>query len=579
MYLKKTPTKKGRISLSAVHGFRDNNGRVRQRTIKTFGYVDELAKKYEDPIAHFTEVVSEMDKQRLATQGPQTIEIHPLQKVDKRTQNRKYVGDAVSLAYYNALGIEQAVRSGMRYKKAKFDCNAILRLLVMQRLLDPCSKRAALSHADKHFFKSDFSDNDVYRSLDEFARLSDSIISKMNSTIAKSGIRDLSCGYYDCTNYYFESDEDDFRKKGVSKEHRPNPIVQMGLMQDDFGIPVSFNLYAGNTHDSDTLIDALPKAKKAADMKRVVTVADKGMNSSRNIIATILRGDGFVFSQSIRGTKSSANLRKWVVCDNDYVIFDGGEFKMKARYDTKTVRVSKEESHDGHSHKIDVPVLIVAFWSRKHAQRARHEREKVLQKANKIIKSKGLYTKATNIGAAKYVNNIEIDANTGEILHNKNKMEIDWEKVKKDEECDGYYCIITSEVNWEPKKVIEKYRELWKIEETFKVTKSFLKARPVFVWTKNRIKAHFLTCYIALTIERIIEHALGHKYCAGQILQDMRQVMCSSINEEWWLFDYRSNLTDELFRLIGEDSPRKYMRKSDIKALLNKGKKVLWQMK
>lgn len=576
MYLKKTPNKKGRISLSAVQGYRDN-GRVRQRTIETFGFVDELEKQFDDPIAHFTEVVALMDEARLAEEGSQTITIHPHQKVDKRTTNRKYVGDAIPLAYYNALEIESVVRSYMRTSKTKFDVNSLLRLLVSERLLAPGSKHAAWQAAHRHFFKTDLLESDVYRGLSELSRMKEAIISKMNACIAQAGIRDLSCGYYDCTNYYFESEGDDFRKKGVCKEHLPNPIVQMGLMQDENGIPVDFHLFSGNTHDDATLIDALPQAKRAAGLKRVVTVADKGMNCSRNIIATVARGDGFVFSQSIRGTKSKQELRSWVLSDEDYIVQDNGEFKMKARCDTKTITVTKEDSCDGKEHKIEVPVQVVAFWSRKYAKRARHEREKVLEKSRQLVNFPGKYTKATHLGAAKYVKNIAFDAKTGEVLQCAHAPEIDYAAIEADAACDGYYCIITSEVDWEPSRVIDTYRELWRIEESFKVTKSYLKARPVFVWTPEHIEAHFLTCYIALTIERIIEHALGHTYSAGEILQDLRALQCSQAEGEWWLSDYRSNLTDKLFDLIGEETPRKWMKTSALKNLFNKNKKVRWQ--
>lgn len=575
MYLKKTPNKKGRISLSAVQGYRDN-GRVRQKTYENFGYLDELEKEYSDPIAHFTQVVADMNAERHQEQSPQTIEIHPLKKVDKRSTNRRYSGDAVLLAYYNALGIEATLRSNMRSRKTKYDINALLRLLVIERLCAPGSKHAAWECADKHFFKANLSKSDIYRGLDELSSMSKAIISKMNSSISDANIRDLSCGYYDCTNYYFESEGDEFRKKGVSKEHRPNPIVQMGLMQDSNGIPVNFCLFEGNTHDDATLIDALPETKKAANVSRVVTVADKGMNCARNIIATIARGDGFVFSQSIRGTKSKRKLRDWVLCDKGYEVQQNGEFKMKARQDIKTVKVSKKDSHDGKAHEVDVEVQVVAFWSRKYAERARHERERVLEKSRQLVANPAKYTRATHLGAAKYVQNLEFDIETGEIVTNPKAPVLDEAAIAADEACDGYYCIITSETNWKPERVIETYRELWKIEETFKVTKSYLKARPVFVWTQEHIKAHFLTCYIALTIERIIEHALGHQYCAGEILQDIRNLKCSRAEEQWWLSDYRSDLTDKLFELIGEETPRKWMKTSEIKSLFANNKEVRW---
>lgn len=348
-------------------------------------------------------------------------------------------------------------------------------------------------------------------------------------------------------------------------------------MQDGNGVPVDFNLFPGNTHDDATLIDALPEAKRAAGMGRVVTVADKGMNCARNIIATVARGDGFVFSQSIRGAKSRRELREWVLSDGGYDVRGDGEFKMKSRQDVKLVKVPREDSRDGKAHEVEVPVLVVAFWSREYAERARHEREKVLQKSEQLVKSPGKYTKATHLGAAKYVRNVEFDADTGEVIDNPKKPELDLKAIDEDAACDGYYCIVTSETSWEPGHVIDTYRELWRIEESFKVTKSHLRARPVFVWTREHIQAHFLTCYIALAIERVIEHALGHRHSAGEILGDLRAQECVHAEGEWWLLSHRTDLTDELFSLIGEEAPRKWMTMSSLKALFRKGKEVRWK--
>ena len=578
MYLKKDRKKDGRVYLSITESYRDARGRSRNRTVRSLGYLDDLEREWGPGALGRAEAIrDELTAERRAAAAPVAVELHMAQKVDKRAANRMAAGDAVPMAYYHALGIESAVRSGMRGRRAGFDVNALLRLLVMERLLAPGSKRAAWERAGRHFYRCDLGEHDVYRGLTEIARMSGAIVSKANSSIAGAGIRDLSCGYYDCTNYYFESDGDELRRRGVSKEHRPSPIVQMGLMQDANGIPVDFHVFPGNVHDGDTLIDALPEAKRAAGMGRVVTVADKGMNCARNIAATVARGDGFVFSQSIRGTKSARELREWVTSEEGYSASADGTFKMKSRQDVKSVRVPKGDSADGREHAVEVDVQVVAFWSRKYAERARHERERVLEKSRQLVASPGKYTRATHLGAAKYVRNVSFDAETGEVVECAKSPELDLAAIEADAACDGYYCIVTSETGWEPAKVVETYRELWRIEESFKVTKSHLGARPVFVWTPEHVRAHFLTCYLALVIERLIEHALGHRHSAGAILRDMRALECSELEADIWLFDHRTDLTDELFALIGEEAPRKYMRRSAIRKLFGKGKEVRWE--
>jgi hypothetical protein len=311
-----------------VQAYRDESGKKRQRTVETFGFVVELEREFEDPVAHFRALVAEMDAERLREEAPATIEIHPRQKVDKResARLRRHVGDALACWWLDALGVEAAVRNGMRGRRVGYDPNAALRLLVCERLLDPGSKRAAWEARDSHFFRAELTDDDVYRALGELDGLSDRIVGACNRSIAANSGRDESLVYYDVTNYFFECDPDadGLRRKGVSKEHRPNPIVQMGLLQDAEGIPIAYDLFRGNTNDCETLLPVL-RRRRERGQGRVVVVADKGMNCSDNIAGIVAGGDGFVFSQSIRGTRSTSELREWALSEEGYEASPDGE--------------------------------------------------------------------------------------------------------------------------------------------------------------------------------------------------------------------------------------------------------------
>ncbi len=582
MYLKKTPTRSGRVSLSAVQGYRDERGKNRQRTVRTFGFVDELEKSYDDPVAHFRAVVAEMDAERLREEAPATIAIHPRQKVDKResSQLRRHVGDALACWWLDALGVETAVRNGMRGRKSEYDLNAALRLLVCERLLDPGSKLAAVSNAGRHFFRAELTDDDVYRALTELDRLSGRVVDACNRSIARNAGRDQSVVYYDVTNYFFECDpdEDGPRRKGVSKEHRPNPIVQMGLLQDSEGIPIAYDLFEGNVNDCETLLPVL-KRRGERGLGRVVVVADKGMNCSDNIAGIVARGDGFVFSQSIRGTRSTSELRRWALSDEGYAGPEDGEFRIKSRQDGKVVHLKEVDTFDRRKKDEDVEVKVVAMWSRKYAERARHEREKVLEKSRQLVADPGAYTRATHYGAAQFVRGVTFDKRTGEVLtDSKTKPQIDEGAIARAAELDGYYLIITSETDWEDSRILDTYRELWRIEESFRVTKTGgLDSRPVWVWTEEHIRAHFLTCYLALLIVRLSQRALPSHPSAEALLADMRALDCSYADDGWWLFDHRTDLTDEIFALVGLDAPTKWMRTKDIKALFAKGKQLRWK--
>ena len=582
MYLKKTPTKSGRVSLSAVQGYRDESGRTRQRTVRTFGFVDKLEREFEDPVAHFRAVVAEMDAERLREEAGATIEIHPGQRVDKRESGRlrRHAGDALACWWLDALGVEAAVRNGMRGRRVGYDPNAALRLLVCERLLDPGSKRAAWEARDSHFFRAELSDDDVYRALDELDRLSDRIVGACNRSIAANSGRDESLVYYDVTNYFFECDPDadGLRRRGVSKEHRPNPIVQMGLLQDAEGIPIAYDLFRGNTNDCETLLPVL-RRRRERGQGRVVVVADKGMNCSDNIAGAVAGGDGFVFSQSIRGTRSTSELRRWVLDDAGYEGPADGEFRMKSRQDSKTLHLKEVDTFDCSRRDEDVEVKVVAMWSRKYAERARHEREKVLERARQLVERPGAYTRATHYGAAQYVRGVTFDAKTGEVLEEAGvRPQIDQAAIDEAARLDGYYLIVTSETDWEDSRILDAYRELWRIEESFRVTKTGgLESRPVWVWTESHIRAHFLTCYLALLIVRLSQRALPSHPSARALLEDMRDLDCSYADDGWWLFDHRTDLTDEIFALVGEEAPRKWMRTADVRALFKKGKKIRWR--
>lgn len=388
------------------------------------------------------------------------------------------------------------------------------------------------------------------------------------------GIRDATCVFYDVTNYYFEVDEPGgLRQKGVSKEHRKGPIVQMGLLQDSGGIPIGYRLFPGNTPDACTMLDVLEGMKRDYRCQRVVAVGDKGNNCSTNIAALTARGDGFVYSQSIRGTKSGAKLKKWVLSEAGYARTCDGEghvtYKVKSRQGYKTVTV---EGDDGKEKKVRVDVKYVAFWSEKYQRRARKERQAAIDKARKLVSNPGAYTAATHFGAAKYVKGMRVDAKTGELVGAADVLEFDEERLAAEEACDGYYCIVTSETDMSDGEIIEAYRGLWKIEESFKVTKSDLETRPVYVSREEHIEAHFLTCYVALCILRIIQAATGGRYSARVIADELAAMCGTRLEGNWWRFDHRTDASDDLCRMAGVDLTRQNMQLKDIKAALSQAK-------
>ena len=572
MFLKRITQKSGRTKLCVYESYREG-ARTRQRTVRALGYADELAAEHDDPVAWAESVVEEMNAEREAERQSAQVEIHPMQLVDKRAANRRNAGCAAALAVYSGLGIEVVLRNRSRGRAFSFDLSAVMRLLVVERILEPGSKRAAWERRGRHFFRCDLSLDDVYRGMDELAAARDSVVAAMNRAIASSGGRDASSVYYDVTNYYFECDPDGpdgLRERGVSKERRPLPIVQMGMLQDADGVPISYRLFRGNTTDGQTMVPVLADMKAEQGIGRVVAVADKGLNNSDNIAALVGRGDGFVLSQSLRGTRSDAGMKAWATSGDGWTTA-GEDFRMKSMQGWKTLHLRAEDTADGRARDERVPVKWIALWSGKYDRRAKAERARVIERARDLVAHPGRHARHTHHGAASYVRNVAFD-DDGSVATNR-ELSIDEGAIAEAERYDGYYLICTSEVGWDDGRVLDTYRELWRIEESFRVTKSELEARPVFVWTTPRIEAHFLTCYVGLVILRLPRRATGIH--ASRIREEIAAMSCSALCANWWLFDHRTDESDAMLEAVGvPELRRKNMRTGEVRAAFAKAKRA-----
>jgi hypothetical protein len=250
---------------------------------------------------------------------------------------------------------------------------------------------------------------------------------------------------------------------------------------------------------------------------------------------------------------------------------EGGGFKSKSKQGFKTVRLKAADTADGKARDVEVEVKYVAFWSEKYERRARHEREKAVEKARALVADPGAYTKATSHGAAQYVRNLHFDKETGEVADGS-ALELDLDAIAEAERYDGYYLIVTSETGWDDGRVIDTYRELWRIEESFKVTKSEIVARPVYVWTPAHIEAHFLTCYIALVILRLLQLATGLP--CSRIREEIAAMNCVNVDANWWVCTHRTDDSDRLVESVGlEGLKLKNLRTADAKAILAKAAK------
>ena len=578
MFVKKQRRKNGRTYLSVVQGYRDEHGKTKTKHVRSLGYLDELERLYDDPVAHFRAEVEAENEAARAGSAPITVTLHPLKRIDKRAEGRVEMGAAVPSAYFHRdLGIGDFFERKRTARGFAYDPCRILELLCWNRISDPGSKRAAFAARGRFPRKCNFALDDVYASLDYLADNADALVKHMNASLEEArGPRDRARLYYDVTNYYFEidgEDEDGLRKRGVSKEHRPEAIVQMGLLLDAKGVPMDYELFPGNVNDMSTMLPMMRKAglrdAQNPDGERVVVVADKGLNTSDNIAACTLDGNGFVLSQSVR--KATKKLKAWVLDESGYAESESGSFKVKSRIADKAVHVTGE---DGRRRKVMVPVKEVAFWSRDFYERARHERAKVIEKSKAAI-ARGDMSAAVARSSAKYAKDVPVVKATGERAgHN---WVLDEEKIAADAEMDGYYCIITSEQEWDERDIIGAYRGLSRIEESFRVLKGAMDARPVYVWTEPHIRAHFLVCYVALMVMRLmqadVERMTGTRPSAEAVAEALSNMVGHRLDANVYHFDYRTDLTDALCDAVGIDLSREAMTKSQMNRVMSVVKK------
>ena len=571
MFLKKTPNKSGRINLAIVDGYYDKaTKKTKHKVIESLGYLDELEKQYDDPIDYFTKRAKKLTEEKKARQAPINFTFYDSDRLCVGDNLRKNFGYAALSKIYHELELDKFLNNRQRHTKESYDANTILKMLVYSRILAPASKKSSFDHREMFFEKTNYSLDDVYRCLSFLNKHKETIQVWINDKIKENYGRDTSLIYYDVTNYYFETDEqNDFLRKGVSKEHRPNPIVQMGLFMDNNAIPLTYELFAGNTNDCLTYRPNFGRIKKQFNLGRVISVADKGMTTGDNIWYTINTPahDGYVFSMSIRGAEKS--MKKYVLDDDGYVWL-GKEYKRKSRKYPRTIQVT---STSGKKIKKQVDEKQIVFWSEKYAKRAKAEREATLAKARDLAANPGSYTRATSYGAAKYIKKVDYDKDTGEILTASSILDIDEDLIREEEALDGYYMLLTSEMDTPDDKIIDMYRGLWRIEESFKITKSELEARPVYVWTREHIEAHFLTCFVALTISRILEMKLEHKYSAGRIIDSLSRAECSLLQQNYYVFDYYDEVLKDIGNVTNIDFSKRIRTLGEIKQVIADSKK------
>ena len=602
MFVKKSISN-GRTFLSFAQGYRID-GKVRHKTIEKIGYLDDLKKEYDDPISHFKELAKLKNNDEIKDF---TIKNLNTKSIDS-TSKAKNLGYVVLREIYKELDLDKFMNEKNKNLKIKYNLNEIFSLLIFSRIMYPGSKKEAYEKRDRFFEKfNNFELKDIYRSLDYFNSYKEEIETLLWNKTKDSYNRKTDNLYYDCTNYYFEINYNDtdlvdeegnilekgYRKRGPEKNHRPDPIIEMGLLMDSTNFPIFYDLFPGNESEKLSLLPITRKIKKNCNLGRTVIVADRGLNTSDNIYFIAGNNhnsnlDGYIYGQSVRG--ADEEFKKWVLDQKDYIseivkkddgspetfrqmifednVFKGYEeknviFKHKSRIYPRELSVTVDKNSKK-KRKVTTDQKQMVYYSQKYADKQKRDRNIMIERAKDLIANPQKYNRVTASGSAAYINNIKFDKKTGAIADGLN-LSLKLDKIKEEEKYDGYYSIVTSEINMSDRELRDKYRGLSKIEETFKITKSELNTRPVLVWTKSHIESHFLTCFVSLVITRLLESKLGNKYSIHKIIESLKAYNSINIEHDLCMQNYKDEIIDDLEKIFNINFSRKYLTLSEIK--------------
>jgi len=582
MFVRKNSCTNGRILLTFARSYREN-GKNKQKHLETIGYLDDLEKIYDDPMAHFREIARQRTQVETLAAEPIRLTLGPTTEISQSDIGLKNLGYAVLEKIYHELGVHTFFQRHGNRLNIDFNLNAVFRLLVYSHILDPGSKKQAYDQQNQFFETMAPSLESVYRSLDYFDRFNLDLQSWLNEAVKKQYGRNQEYAYYDVTNYYFEIDEEDeLRRRGPSKEHRLNPIIQMGLLIDSQGLPLAYHLFPGNQSEKLSLNPLLNRLKEDYGLGRLVVVADKGLNCGDNIACQLAQGNGYIYSQSIRG--GDQEFKQYVLEQSGYRV-NGENSKGKSRIYPKEITFTDAL---GKKKKIRIDQKQVVFYSQDYADKARYERSRTLAKAQKYLQSPSSLNRALAYSAASYIKGLQYDKDR-EIVETKSMLYLDEAKIREEEQFDGYYAIVTSELDKSDGEIIETYHGLWKIEETFKISKSDFKTRPIYVSLEAHIEAHFLTCFVALLLTRILELRMNQAklpavdgcpkkdgkrvFSASELIDSLRKYSCSHIGENIYNFHYTDTVIRSMEQVFGVELNLKYRKRGEIKKFIAAMKK------
>ena len=554
---------------------RIDSNKVITQNVEKLGRVDELMNKMglsrDEVIEWANKRVQEMNE----SSGPVMISLSPTARLNMDEQRTFRAGYLFLQDIYYSLKMKSIFRNIERKYKYRFDLDAIASDLVYARILYPTSKRGSYEIANTFLEKPSYQEYDIYRGLSILAKETDYIQSEVykNSNFVTN--RDNRVLYYDCSNFYFEIEQaDELRKYGKSKEHRPNPIVQMGLFMDGDGIPIAFDLFDGASNEQPSLKPLEKKLIKEFGFEKFIVCTDAGLGSEANRRFNDVSGRGFIVTQSLKKLgeqerRAAMDNENWRRLSDGKPVRDFESIKSDPEAHADEIYY-KERIHDGSS---VIGQLMIVTYSPSYALYQKSIRDAQLQRAEKMLSTGNVKRQRKNQNDPfRFVKETSVTQD-GEIAEKK-VYELDDTAIEKEAAFDGFYAVCTNLIDDSTKDILAVSEGRWKIEESFRIMKTDFASRPVFVSREDRIRAHFLTCYLSLLIYRLLEKKLGNNYSSSQIIRTLREYNMLKISGEGFVPEYtRSVLTDRLHDVFGFRTDMKIISPSKMRSIISSTKK------
>ena len=565
-FLKKTNNKKGTyLQIYESYYDPDRKGGA-HRSYKPIGYVHELVESgIADPISHFQVEVDELNR------------LHAEKKKEEKVRTISDESPEKLLGYFplkninDSLRVKQYIDIMQTATDYRFNVFDMMSALVYSRVVHPCSKAKTYDEVLPKLFEStDFSLDQIYTGLEYLGMEYEKVIEIYNHQVNLKYKFDTSHTYFDCTNFYFEIDrEDDFRRKGPSKENRHEPLVGLGLLLDANQIPIGMKLYPGNESEKPVMRDVIDSLKTRNNISgRTIQVADKGLNCGNNIMHALKEGDGYIFSRSVKTLSEKEKV--WVLLPNDYreIKNSSGDvlYKIKECIDDFEYEIDDEKS--GRKRKVVFTEKRDVTFNPTLAKKQLYEINKLIEKAQNLRTSQA---KKSEYGeCARFVNFVSADKK-GKETDGKVKVTLNDDAIENARKLAGYNMLVTSELKMSDQEIYKAYHNLWRIEESFRIMKSELDARPVYLQREETITGHFLICYLAVLLTRLLQFKVfENRFCSEEIFSFIRDFRVAKISDRKYMnLTRNSSLIKELSKKTSLPLTSYFLSSGQIKKMLS----------